>query len=207
MGSCVPLPTEMHQFIYINGYPGVGKFTVARELQRILPNSKVYHNHLFIDPIAALVDRSSPEYNTIRTNYRRHLLNLIATSESERNTTCIFTDSRCNSEIGSIAVKDYEDASKRRGVPFIPIIMTCDPDENARRVVDESRGEGNCTKLRNTGVLRDIRQKEEMYRFGDERELELDVTNLSPTEAAQKIVDHIMKVGDTRLAGREGDSS
>ncbi|OIW23597.1 hypothetical protein CONLIGDRAFT_637563 [Coniochaeta ligniaria NRRL 30616] len=184
----------MHPFIYINGYPGVGKLTVARELERILPKSKIYDNHLLIDPIAELVDRSSPEYNAVRTNLRRLILDVIATSESTRGTTWIFTDSRCTNEVGSSAVQDYVDASEKRDVPFVPVIMTCDPEENARRIVDEGRGKGGRTKLRDMDVLRSIREQEDMYRFGHELELELDVSCLSPQKAAQRIVDHVTKV-------------
>lgn len=187
-------PNTVHPFVYINGYPGVGKLTVARELERLLPKSKVYDNHLLIDPIAQLADRSSPEYDMIRTSLRRLILDVIGTAESTRGTTWIFTDSRCTSEVGSNAVQDFVDASKKRGVPFIPVIMTCSPEENARRIVDEGRGKGGRTKLRDTDVLRSIREQEVMYRFGGESELELDMSNLSPRDAAQKIVDHISKV-------------
>lgn len=187
-------PSTVHPFVYINGYPGVGKLTVARELERILPTSKVYDNHLLIDPIAQLVDRSSPEYDTIRTSLRRLILDVIAMSESTRGTTWIFTDSRCTNEVGSNAVQDFVDAAKKRGVPFTPVIMTCDPEENARRIVDEGRGKGGRTKLRDTDVLISIREQEVMYRLGGESELELDVSNLGPREAAQRILDHITKV-------------
>ncbi|KAK1766698.1 hypothetical protein QBC33DRAFT_83827 [Phialemonium atrogriseum] len=50
----------MLQYIYINGYPGVGKLTVAKELEKLIPGSKIYHNHLLIDPVAPLVERTSP---------------------------------------------------------------------------------------------------------------------------------------------------
>ncbi|EWG41498.1 hypothetical protein FVEG_03601 [Fusarium verticillioides 7600] len=81
-------------FIYINGYPGIGKLTIAKELQQLLPDSKVYHNHLLIDPIDALVERSSPGYHEMRTGLRRYVLNEIATSECTKDKTWIFTDAR-----------------------------------------------------------------------------------------------------------------
>ncbi|KAH7202525.1 hypothetical protein BKA60DRAFT_163286 [Fusarium oxysporum] len=72
-------------FIYINGYPGIGKLTIAKELQQLLPNSKVYHNHLLIDPIDALVERSSPGYHEMRTGLRRYILNEIVTSKHTKD--------------------------------------------------------------------------------------------------------------------------
>jgi adenylate kinase len=180
--------------IYINGFPGVGKLTVAKELQRLLPHSKIFHNHLTIDPVAAILDRTSPEYDTMRTELRQYLLDKIATSESNRDTTWIFTDSRCTSEIGSAAARDYEKTAEKLGAPFVSVIMTCDDKVNMERVV--SRDEPS-TKLRDGEVLRSIREQEEIFRFGGELELELDVSYLTPEEAARRISRHVLKVMNT----------
>lgn len=51
--------------IYINGYPGMGKLAVADALAKLIPRAKILHNHLMIDPVAALVDRDRPEYHAI----------------------------------------------------------------------------------------------------------------------------------------------
>ncbi|KAB5527986.1 hypothetical protein GE09DRAFT_975183, partial [Coniochaeta sp. 2T2.1] len=168
--------------------------TIARELERILPNSKLYNNHLLIEPVAPLVDRSSPEYDTIRTNLRRHILDVIATSEATRGITWIFTDARCTSEVGCDAVHDYVDAAIKRGVRIVPVLATCDREENERRVVHEGRGEGGSTKMRDVRALWDVRIREEMYLFRNGLELELDVSSLSPQEAAQRILEHSAKV-------------
>lgn len=137
---------------------------------------------------------------------------MIATSEATRDPVWIFADSRF-SEVGSAAPKDYRDAAEKRDVPFTPLIMTCGADENARRVVDEYRGELGCTKLMDIGVLKGIREKEQMCRFGGRDELEVDVSNLSPREAAENNVEHVLKVaalqvypctGASRLSGDEG---
>ena len=82
-------------FIMINGYPGVGKLTVAKELRlvsfsslsflplllflstrhlsvligprsTVLPHVKVFHNHLLIDAAAALYERGDPAYQPLR---------------------------------------------------------------------------------------------------------------------------------------------
>lgn len=71
------------------------------------------------------------------------------------------------------------------------VIMTCETKVNMERVVSR---DDSCTKLRNVEVLRSIREQEEMFRFGGERELELDVSNLGPEEAAQRILRHVQKV-------------
>ena len=43
-------------------------------------------------------------------------------------------------------------------------------------------------------MLRGIREREDLFHFQDEHELELDVTNLSPAEAAGIIHKHVAEV-------------
>lgn len=64
-------------FVYINGYPGVGKLTIAKELRYarfmsmlisrlLMPGARLLDNHKLIDPAAALFERGAPEYQPLR---------------------------------------------------------------------------------------------------------------------------------------------
>ncbi|KAG9503662.1 hypothetical protein J7337_003613 [Fusarium musae] len=178
-------------FIYINGYPGIGKLTIAKELQQLLPDSKVYHNHLLIDPIDALVERSSPGYHEMRTGLRRYVLNEIATSECTKDKTWIFTDAREVSTAGEMGAKDYEAAAIKRGVSFISIVLECEIGENIRRAINPTRVASIGAKLTDETILRPILENEIIYRFRNETELVLDVTKLSSKEAALRIKEHV----------------
>ncbi|KAF5712160.1 ribose 5-phosphate isomerase A [Fusarium mundagurra] len=178
-------------FVYINGYPGIGKLTIAKELQQYLPDSKVYHNHLLIDPIDALVERSSPGYHEMRTDLRRYVLNEIATSEYTKDITWVFTDARETSAAGEMGAKDYEAAASKRGVSFISIVLECEIEENIRRAINPTRVASVGAKLTDENILRPILEKETIYRFGNETELVLDVTKLSSKEAALRIKEHV----------------
>lgn len=185
--------TAMPLYVYINGYPGIGKLTIAKELEKLVPNSKVYHNHLLIDLIAPLVDRDSPHYQDIRTSFRRYVLKTIATSEAAAPFTWIFTDSRSSDPIGSTGAQDYKDAADLRGALFIPIVLHCEMAENMTRVSSKERGTSN-TKLIDPAILETIRLKEDLHTFGGPDELELDITNITPSEAAEKIYEHLFGV-------------
>jgi hypothetical protein len=178
-------------FVYINGYPGIGKLTIANELQQLLPNSKVYHNHHLIDPIDALVERSSPGYHEMRTGLRRYILNEIATSQYTKDKTWIFTDAREASTAGEMGAKDYEAAAGKRGVSFISIVLECEIEENITRAINPTRVVSIGAKLTDENILRPILENETIYRFGNENELVLDVTNLSPKEGALRIKEHV----------------
>ncbi|MCJ1310340.1 hypothetical protein MMC25_004004 [Agyrium rufum] len=157
-------------FIYFNGYPGVGKLTIATALSKLIPNSKVVNNHLLIDPVGAVYDRGDPEYQPMRkalvhpalltlptpfrTSFpichshrlthmyvqRQLILNSIATSATAAPKTWIFTDQQDSDLIGSAAVQDYIDAAKVRGSRIISVILTCEVKENVRRLTSGTRG-------------------------------------------------------------------
>ncbi|TDZ87594.1 hypothetical protein C8034_v006664 [Colletotrichum sidae] len=153
-------------FIYINGFPGVGKETTAKSLSELIPGSKVLGNHQLIDPIAKTMGRKNKEYYRQRARLRHKSSENIA--------------------------REYEDAAKRQGVPFFPVLLTCELEQNLRRVVGTGRGEkwGN-TKMTDTAELEKMRRNGSVFRFGGPLELELDVTHLSPEVAAWQILGHV----------------
>ncbi|KAL8930731.1 MAG: hypothetical protein Q9208_000272 [Pyrenodesmia sp. 3 TL-2023] len=154
----------------------------------LLPNVKLLDNHQLIDPVAAVYERDMPEYQGLRKHVRKGILDSIATSESLKGVIWIFTDSQSSSKVGSAAVADYIHAARIRGSQLISVVLTCAEDENIRRMKSEQRGG---TKLHDVDILLEIRRMEDLYRFGGNAELELDVTILSPIEAARKIVDFV----------------
>lgn len=101
-------------------------------------------------------------------------------------TTCIFTDS--SSEDSKIAL-EYQAAAVSRGSRFFSIVLTCGVEENFLRFTGEGRGRGLNTKLTDIESLCQIR--ETVFRFGYEDEMVLDVTNLTPANAALLIFVHI----------------
>jgi broad-specificity NMP kinase len=180
----------MAQFIYIHGYPAVGKATVAKELAKLIPRSENCDIYSLMDPVAAStqLERASPEYQSTHSAFRRSILNLISESDVAQRATWIFSDWH---EGGH----DYQTAAAERGAPFISVILLCDEEEHLKRVVGAERGLAyNNTKLNDADALRNIREQHVLHRFGGPTELELNTTNISPTEAAQKIVDHIGNV-------------
>jgi hypothetical protein len=114
------------------------------------------------------------------------VLDSIADSRSTRDVTWIFTDQQSSSKNGTRAATDYLAAARKCGSPFVSIILHCGLDENIRRLTNCSRG-GTNTKLTDESILRNIRDNEDIYRFGGELELEVDITAKSPDAAAQEI--------------------
>jgi broad-specificity NMP kinase len=185
-------------FIYINGYPGVGKLSIARALLLLVRQpAKLVDNHLLIDPVAALFDRSSPDYQPLRQAFRETLLSAIVGSAELRNTTIIFTDSQSSNDAGSAVAREYQDAAKRRGSVFLSFRLECDLEENFLRATSPGRTTGETTKLCDTTIIQHIRETEDIFSFGGEDEDTIDVTSLSKEETAKDIsnsIDRMMAI-------------
>lgn len=171
--------------IYINGFPGVGKLTVARALQPLIPGYEIIHNHELIDPVEARYPRGSPYYQEKRSEYRRKRLEPIKNDASFSETVFIFTDSQTEQ---NDCVSDYlELAEGEDGRRFYSVILHCEAEENEKRLVMAGRGGGQNGKLTDVSVLREYRAREGILKFGDEDEVEIDVTHISPGQAARQI--------------------
>ncbi|EPS35736.1 hypothetical protein H072_10854 [Dactylellina haptotyla CBS 200.50] len=184
--------------IFINGYPGTGKLTVAKELQKILPYSKVFDHHLLIDAARATFSQSDPEYQVLRKAFRTTLLDSINSATAEHaSTQWIFTECQSNSHIGTSISHEYLAAAQRRSSQFVSIILTCSLEENLKRISHPTRKTTPRRKLTNREVLKAIRDEEVIHKFGDwigVRELVVDVTKLEPEEAAVVIKNFLEKI-------------
>lgn len=188
-GEARPAP-----FIYINGYAGVGKLSIARCLVHLLPQpAKLLDNHLLIDPVSAILDRTSSEYQPLRKSVRSTILSAIVSSADLRNTTMIFTDQQSSDALGSSVAREYEDAARRRGCQFLSFRLFCSLEENLRRATSEGRMKSGTTKLTDANIIKIIRTSEDTFSFGGDDEFTLDVTELSVEAAAQQIAELVRK--------------
>lgn len=77
--------------IWINGFPGAGKLTVARELGALDERFKIIDNHQLIDPVEARFSRSQPEYQPARKQERQRVFAEWVRSEQHLARTIVFT--------------------------------------------------------------------------------------------------------------------
>lgn len=95
---------------------------------------------------------------------------------------------------GAAAARDYQQGAASRNSPFFSVVLSCGLEENLRRVQTAGRGGATNTKLTDVDIVCNIREMEDIYHFKDQNELDLDVTEILPTEAAQRILDHIAEI-------------
>jgi broad-specificity NMP kinase len=161
-------------YICLNGYPGVGKLTIAKALRRLIPKSTIPPVHA-----TAVVEAPvCPIYNDL----------------------CIFRGQRTPtlyiliSNLDSDDARSYEHAALERGIPFVSVILTCSLEENTRRLASTDRCDKVTTKLTDCDELKRIREEKILHRFLDHSEMELDVTDLTSEDAAKRILEHVGRV-------------
>ncbi|KAJ7342932.1 hypothetical protein DFH08DRAFT_873811 [Mycena albidolilacea] len=64
-------PRACPSVLFINGFLGVGKLSVAREVQKKLDASRLLDNHLLIDVAQTIEPNRSPAHYALRTALRR----------------------------------------------------------------------------------------------------------------------------------------
>ena len=131
----------------------------------------------------------------MREAIRTPVLEHIATSTSAFTWIC--TDQQSSSPQGTRVALHYYNTARRLNSRFISIILTCEAEENERRLTAQGRG-GSNTKLTEVGILRAIWQEEDIYHFDGENELEINVSETSPQEAAKAILEFIEN-GETEI--------
>ncbi|KAK7937848.1 uncharacterized protein PG986_014716 [Apiospora aurea] len=191
-----PLP-----LIHINGDPGVGKLTVARRLQALLNKYAsarlVEMNRLVNQATAAVIDRAEPGYHDLGQDLRFAVFEALAKNPATHHHAYIFTDSQTADLVGAGVCAEYVCAARQRRSDLISVVLSCDEEAHLKRV-------GAADRVARGGTLVDaswvkmLREKTRTHRFNkfaaEGGSLELDVTDITPMEAADRIFRHILDV-------------
>lgn len=188
--------------IWMNGYPGTGKLTVATQLLRFLgeDNAVLIDNHQLIDKVQ--LSRRHPKYWEARRFQRQRAFETYVLPEAMRNKVIIFTEFQTDSDNGSETSMEYLLAARRACRLFLPVSLTCQENENIRRGMNAARcwteSGRRVNKLTDGHALRRLRRLT-LFDFDDLSHhddvkldgLVIDVTDLHPEETAKKIVEAI----------------
>jgi len=174
--------------IHINSYPGVGKLTIALELQRLI-GGKLLDNHSIYNVALALCEpKSTDYYSTIRAvrniAYARVL-------ELPEKTPIILTNAHASSsEWGQESWREIRKLASSRMTPLYSVVLRCDPDENARRISTDSRQLAR--KPTDPNMFPGNRDGVPLLEGEGAILIAIDVTQLSAREAAEAIRSQLM---------------
>jgi hypothetical protein len=178
--------------IYLIGLPGVGKFTIGKEINK-RTGARLIDNQLINNPIFSVIaaDGFSPLPEIIWDRIcaiRRIILDAIR-DISPAHFSFIFTNVLFdNSALEAEYFADIAELARQRQAKFIPVRLLCSEDELCRRVVSPERVER--FKTVDEESARKTLQTCTILRVDHSNALTLDVTTLPATEAANCIIRH-----------------
>ncbi|GJC88095.1 uncharacterized protein ColLi_10933 [Colletotrichum liriopes] len=191
------------KFILLNGFAGVGKFTIASQLANYFTSAgldaRVVHSHLLADLADAVRPRTAPTYQTFRGQLWDLVFDAISTDEHiPPGKAFVFTGNFSQSMVGQTAAQKFETAALRCGASFIPITINCSIEELQRRIVSKSRSEVSSRKLLDPARGGEIAAQKVLHSFEHTQALNLDVSLMSAEQAAKRIADHVEKIHQKR---------
>lgn len=176
--------------IHINGYPGVGKLTIAKILAEKL-GARLLDNHSVYNVALALTEFKSPEYfDTIRAvreiAYKRVL-------EVPADIPVILTNAHSSNTAWGYECWDAViDLASSRGATLLIVVLECSLEENARRIQGLDRESKR--KPRDPTMFRGNAEARPLLDRGGDHLLHLDVTELEAEESASRIEEWVKSV-------------
>lgn len=177
--------------IYLIGFPGTGKYTIAKEICA-QEDVKLVDNHLINNPVFSLIERDgkTPLPQTVWDSVdkvRRVVFETMAyISPAHFNfvlTNVLFEtpeDHRLYDNVQKLAV--------HRGAEFVPVFLEIEMEENMRRIASPERKLH--MKQLHPETARSSREENALIQIAHPNRLDLDVTAIQPDEAAHLILEH-----------------
>jgi hypothetical protein len=140
--------------ILLNGFPGVGKLSTARALCLHLQEAptRLFDNHLIIDPVEAIHPGRGPEHKFMRAHFRQIAFANLK-SLPDQNLMIVMTATLAKNDEDAATFAEYVDIARARDVPFYSFIVTCDPAEHRDRLQSADRLSYRVCKLSDPGKL------------------------------------------------------
>lgn len=168
----------------IYGPPGVGKLTVAKELSK-LTGHKIFHNHLTIDLLESVLDRSNKRFWELLDAYRLQLIELAA---EEKVDGMIVTSVNIKGKDDKF-IKDILKIMEKHSGSTHFIRLNCELPKLKERLKEPSRKQHN--KLMDIDIFNEFVSKNEVFSpIAFVESLEINNTNITAEETAIMIKKH-----------------
>jgi len=179
--------------IVLNGYPGVGKLTIGRELIDQI-EGRLLDIHTVYNVAFALTEFKSPEFRKTVAKIEKIAHDLIHKLPSQQPVvlTTVLAGNAGESDWGAEEWGRIEELGKARP-PLCVVHVHCDLEENIERIT--SKGRDRKRKIRDPDMaLRNQTEAKPLYGMGASHLLKLDTTSLTPHEAATTIAKWVREV-------------
>jgi hypothetical protein len=156
MKARTPLPF----LLLLNGFPGVGKLTLARNLSTLLVQDegglevRLLDNHLLIDPVSAIEPERTPYHYELRKAFRDVAFSALKNLPGK--VAILMTDCLSETVEGRTQFEEYLGVALAKGCTMVVCNLVCGEQENKQRL--------GCEKRRESGKLMDIKLLERFRR-------------------------------------------
>jgi hypothetical protein len=181
--------------VYLIGYFGIGKYSIAKALAELEP-CKIVDNHHVLNPIFSLLEQDGitplpPLIWHQAAKVREAVLETIRFL-SPPNWNFIFTNDLSEDSGSHKLFDDVANVAEARAARLVPVLLRCELDEYLRRVVRPERRER--LKGINPAEARERHQQGQAFVTDHPNQLVLDITRLSPEAAARAILGFVDKL-------------
>ncbi len=181
-------------FIYLFGFPGSGKYTIAKTIKEQVDNSVLLHNHAISDLIFPIVkaDRNTKLPEEIWghiSSIRKEVLNVLSTLAYKDRlylmTNCLFHEEDADQKI----YQDVKKSVEKAGLIFFPVRLEISPEENKKRITSSERK--HKFTLMHDEFVDEWHNNYTVLKTNHPNELTIDVSSLPKTEAASEVIKRI----------------
>lgn len=179
--------------LYLYGYPGVGKNTVAKEIEK-QSDFVAIQNHLISNAFRHVIAKQpGSDYKKIEPFVKHHtmkawlnFLEFIDAATPEQN--LIFTSVLYQNDPDRVEYFEFiKNWAEQRNRLFVPVRMNCSREETLRRAQSPNRNAE--FKLNDAAILEKIMDRNVLLETDAQHFLDLDITHLPASESARAILD------------------
>jgi predicted kinase len=145
--------------IVLNGFPGVGKYTILKEVQALLPADKsprLIDNHLLIDPAAALYPGRGVHHHELRHAIRGVFFPYVSRLAQEGHVVLMTACLAADNDRDATAFQEHLDLVRGIDVPLYWINAYCDQVSLMQRVQSNERIHSSKSKLTDASMLQEL---------------------------------------------------
>ena len=184
--------------IYIIGIPGVGKYTIAREVSR-LTGAKLVDNQLINTPVFSILGYTGkdsfpfPAGAWAEIEKIREAVIAVIRNFCSHDDSFVFTNVLdANTEGDEALFRRIEQLALDRGADFFPVWLTCSPEVLRERKDSPDRR----ARFKDTDITNITRYVEdfEVLRLPHQNALDVDTSQEGHEHLALRIIDHIKRV-------------
>jgi hypothetical protein len=184
------------------GAPAVGKYTIAKAIAEV-NGAAVVDNQLINLPILSLLTEWPDaevtkgmwrEIESVRDAVFRMIDEVVPRSVSYVLTNALEDDSEAQ-----LLFERIKSLAASRGSEFVPVLLTCERNEQLRRIPDPSRTQR--MKMDDPERARSYLESTTFFTPNDENLLTLDTTARDPRAIAGSILDELVKRARSRGGG------